>query len=242
MRVQVRTAQFLATVFAIALVGSNTARADMISYIATGSGPNGALSAQADFVVSNGQIQITLTNTLALADFQGVGQTVSDIEFTLSDAPGTLGTKLAVGQQGTINSSGLVSYTTGSPGRFIGIGDGTFTINPSTNTILMEAVGGSQPNQLITPYVANGQTFPDTNPGIDSHNPYTIGPATFTLGLLGVTANTMVTAVNFSFGTGPDTRIQGSIVPEPSSLVATAVGLLAIGLRAGLRRRRSVGA
>src|SRR5205823_13949993 len=64
--------------------------------------------------------------------------------------------------------------------------------------------------------------YPNANNGIiNNFDPYTIGPATFTLTLSGVTANTTVTSASFSFGTGPDTFVPGTPgttppVPEPS--------------------------
>ena len=197
----------LAASAALAL-GVSTAQATVINYQASGSGTDGPLFGIADFTTGAGFIDITLTNGLAANAIRSAGQALSDLSFTLSNAPGTLGAATATGQQGNISGSGLVTYTTGSPGRFLGTGGGVFSI--TGNTILMEAIGGGQPDQMITPAIANGGTYTNVNNGFHNFNPYTIGPATFVLALSGVTANTTVTAATFSFGTKPDTFLPGS--------------------------------
>lgn len=208
------------------------------TFTVSGSGSDGALSAQADFSISNGQIIVTLTNTLSASTIVSVGQTISDVSFNLSNLAGTPGTALASGQQGNVNSGATVTYASGSPGRFIGVGGGSYTV--SGDTVTLEAIGGSQPDELILPFIADGGTYASGNPGLVAHNPYTIGPATFTLALSGVTSTTTITGVTFSFGTGPDTFLStGSNppppVPEPASIALLGTGMA--GLAAIMRRR-----
>jgi hypothetical protein len=231
--------------------GTNSAKADVALFMtpAGSSGSDGPLAASASFTTSANLLTVTLTNLLTPATIHSQGQALSDIKFTLSNAPGTLGATTAVGQQGNVNAStGVVTYTSGSPVRFLGQGPpppgGTGTFSITGNTILMEAIGGGQPSQMITPLVANGGTYASVTGGFDNFNPYTIGPATFTLALTGVNANTTVTAAQFSFGTGPDTFIDGTKVtptPEPATLVLAAAAL-PMGLGYWLRRRKRASA
>ena len=221
-----------------ALLAAVPAHATSITYTATGSGSDGALSASAAFVTSTGQLQVTLTNTLSASTIISAGQALSDISFTLSNAAGTLGTTSATGQLGNVSGTGVVTYTSGTPNRFLGSG-GTGLFSVTGNTIVMEAIGGGQPSQMIIPAMTNGGTYASVNNGFASFDPYTIGSATFLLNLSGVTSSTTISNVTFSFGTGPDTFLPGTPstppVPEPSSLLMLGTGIAGA---AGMLRRK----
>lgn len=205
----------------------------------TATASNANVNAQAAFTFGNGTLTITLTNMLATTAVGNSAQAISDLMFTLTNAAGTVGTTTASGQLGNVSTSGVVTYVAGSPTRWLGAGgQGEFTVNGANVTL--EAIGGGQPTQMILPNIANGGTYTGANQGVSNFSPYVIGPATFTLALSGVTANTRVSAAQFSFGTGPDSFVQGTLsntatVPEPATIALVGIGLFGVGV---MRRRR----
>jgi len=215
------------------------AAAATVTFFGTGTGSDGPLSASAAFTTSAGSLSVTISNTLAASVIRSAGQAVSDIIFTLSNAPGTLGATTALGQLVNVGAGGTVTNVGGSPVRWLGQGPpppgGTGFFSIVGNTITMEAIGGGQPSQMILPA---GGPYTNANASITGgqFNPFVNGSATFTLALTGVSAATTITGATFSFGTGPDTFITG-VVPIPGTLPLFATGLL--GLWA-LRRKRKV--
>src|SRR5438477_10182730 len=109
--------------FALALAfGLSRAEAAAITFTASGTGSDGALAASAAFTTSNGVIDVTLTNLLGASVIRSAGQALSDISFTLSNAPGSLGATSASGQLGNVSGTGVVTYVAGSPTRWLGAG------------------------------------------------------------------------------------------------------------------------
>jgi hypothetical protein len=201
-------------------------------------------AAEATITTGAGSISVTITDLSTPAQIISAGQALSDLSFTLSNAPGTQGTLTANSGQLALLGGGNVLSVPGLPVRWIGQGpsppggSGTFTV--TGNTILMEAIGGGQPSQMILP---SGGSFTNANSSITDgmFSPFVVGPASFTLAFSGVTAGTTVTSAQFSFGTGPDFFIPGVPVPGPivgaglPGLVAACGGLLALA-----RRRRQL--
>src|SRR5438445_2685983 len=216
------------------------AAAVSITLNASGSGTDGPLSASAAFTTSSGLLSVTITNTLAASLIRSAGQTVSDLSFTLSNTPGTLGATTATGQLANIGANGSVTDVSGSPLRWLGQGppppggQGTFSI---VGNLTMEALGGGQPSQLLLP---SSTSFTNANSSITGgqFNPFVVGPETFTLHLSGVTAATTISSSTFSFGTGPETFIT---VPGPIA-GAGLPGLIFAGggLLGWWRRRRKI--
>jgi PEP-CTERM motif len=230
--------------------GPGSAGAGTITYTGNASSVAGDLAAKAIFTTGDGVISVVLSNEVAASVVRNPGQAVSDITFTLSNNAGTLGTQTAAGQFGDISDKpnpGVVTYVasddqTGdtTPIRwFTGTNAGV-----SGDTVTLEAIGGGQPSQMIAPFIVDGGRYTNANNGLRNFDSYVIGPATFTLDLSGVTANTTVTAVTFSFGTLPDFFVAGipgtPAVPEPSTLTLAGIGGLCLtGIGIVRRRRRA---
>jgi hypothetical protein len=231
-RVKVSLRWLTALALAGALFSPSTACADLWIASGTGTGGDGPISGSANFTISAGQIQVVVTNLLSATASLNQGEAVSDVKFTISDAPGALGGTTAAGQLVNLDSSGNVTDISGTPDHWISNTTGGFGI--SGKTITLEAIGNGNSNQMVLPSSAGPY---NVNPGITSHNPYVDGPATFTLSLSGVTASTKITAVQISFGTSPDTTLDATqVIPEPSTLAIAGLGTLAF-VGYGLRKR-----
>src|SRR5690349_21708239 len=95
-----------------------TASADQFTFTGSGTGANGAVSASAVFTTNAGVLTIVLTNTLAASSLKSQGQALTDVTFTLNNAPGTLGAASATGNRFNVNAStGAETAVAGNPTR-----------------------------------------------------------------------------------------------------------------------------
>jgi hypothetical protein len=178
---------------------------------------------------------ITLTNNLA--NPIDVTQLLSDFSFSLSGTTALGSLASSSGQEITVNSNGTSTLGTGT------VAAGWVLTSPSAGSYLLNVLGagGAGPTHLIIggPGAGGYTNANGSIAGNPAHNPFLNGSATFTLNLTGVTADTTISNVMFSFGTTAGDNVPGgsgpnSTVPEPVSLSLVGGGLLALGL---LRKR-----
>ena len=157
-------------------------------------------------MTGNGTLSITLSNLLV--NQKDVGQNVSDLFFTLNNSAlssGTIGTDgpdalVNVASNGTASSAG-----TGPSGWLLFFGSGKFLLN---------GLGGATfvPSHTILGAPGPGGTYSNANASIagnNPHNPFINQTATWTINITGITANTIVTAATFSFGTTAGNNVPG---------------------------------
>src|SRR5260370_23366915 len=78
-----------------------------------------ACAAEATITTGAGSISVTITDLLTPAQVISAGQALSDLQFMLSNAPGTQGTLTASGQLANIGAGGTVTDVSGTPVRWI---------------------------------------------------------------------------------------------------------------------------
>jgi hypothetical protein len=214
-----------ATVLAV-VVGTSPAFANFQQFFTPPGSTAGGLpvNAEADFTTSAGQITIVLTNLQA--NPTSIIQAISDLFFS---------------------AQGLTTVGAGSfnaAGNYINISDTKVVTGAGSNLYnweLTNAAGTYHLNKLCGacggpagliigpgPYTAaNGSIAGNT-----AHNPFADQTATFTLALAGVTADTLISNVVFSFGTETGTNVA---VPIPAAIWLFGSGLLGL---IGIARRR----
>jgi hypothetical protein len=195
-----------------------------------------AVSAQATFTVSNGSIEIKLTNLLGNPTSDG--QLISGLSFSVSGATGTASLTSSSGAVSTVNSSNG-SYTAGVTQSLTHWG--------ASGSVGLTTLTGGKPNDLIIGPDSKGNFNPalgglytNANPSISKHNPVVLGTGTFDIAITGVTSTSLISAVIFDFGTSTDPIggvHQPAAAPEPSTLAIAGLGALAF-IGYGLRKRQ----
>lgn len=242
------TRTILGMAVVLGITGAESARASLTTtWQAIQSGSDGGLGAQAVITTSTNTVTVTLTNLVDPNLIKSAGQALSGIQFTLGNATTTTTAQL---QSQTPPVNPLYNITTSSVTldnslssllRWLKLG----SISSDSKTVTLQTLGNDHingNNNQAAMILPSASSFPSANASLTGHDPYGIGPQTFTITLAGVTENTTVSGVFFSFGTEPDTTLPGSrvnTVPEPSTvaLAVSAFGLT--GLMTYRRRNRS---
>jgi hypothetical protein len=211
---------------------SSPAHANFQSFVTpAGSTADGhPLRAEADFTTSLGNIAITLTNLQA--NPVSIIQAISDLFFK-ADGVTAVGAGSFNAAGDYINISRTKVVTPAGSDLFswqLTNTSGTYHLNK-----LCGPCGG--PAGLVIgpgPYTAANGSIAGNRP----HSPFADQTVTFNLALAGVTADTVISDVVFSFGTEAGTNVPGVPVPIPAALWLFGSGLLGL---IGIARRRQAG-
>lgn len=208
--------------FSTALLFASIVKADIVVAIPPGTVlSGGSVSAQAQFAISNGSVQITLENLQA--DPTDVAQNLSDLAFAFSSGQ-TAGTLLSSsGQERAVSSNG-----TYSDGPTVATGwalENSFALTSWTGLRLHLLGTPTAPiHTIIGPPDGSG-VYSSANGSIagnSAHNPFLAGPVTFDVEVPGLISTDYLAAVRFSFGTTEGTFFETTVpppeVPEPGSL------------------------
>jgi hypothetical protein len=192
---------------------SQRAPAALISFSGT-SNDGHAVSATVTVTPAVGTLTMVVTNTTATT--LDSGELLTGINFNLGGLAATLTSKLGI------------ERTVASDGSFVD------TMSPQNLTWSLNPQGGGNYELNFTPdssdsiiAAPSGSDYSGANGSIkgnNGHNPFTAVVGTFVFNVPGMTATSPVTITTFRYGTTLQPA-NGTIVPEPASLMLTVAGL-----------------
>lgn len=202
-------------------------------------------SVEADFTAqANGDLQVVLINSV---DSYYDRQILTGIQFQFAGSGNSAGTVTSQTPSGSalynINgSTGALTTTSGTLTAW----STQLNLNPYVTLTNLGSSGVHAGGQGIIGSATTGAVN-----NLSQHDPFVLGTATFLLhGIAGVDASTVITGVNFNFGTALNNYVAGTVVgsnsnttsqsatPEPGTVSMLVGGLILIAT-ASLRRRRA---
>ncbi len=217
------TATFLALALGMAASSSEAA---IITYVTPGGSTQGGQPVNASATIATGTGIITVKLENLQSNPISVIQNLSDLLLTFSNSVGTFGLSGSSGQEVTVAAGG--AFTLGAT-----VATGWNLSSPLSNQLYLNVLGTAigPAHTIIGP--PGGPNYSAANGSIAGngpHNPFLSQSASFTIAAAGVTDNTTVTGVVFSFGTAAGNDTPGSTVPEPGTLLLSGIGLGVLGL------------
>ena len=219
----------------IAILFAQPALAVSITYVtpADSKVADGPVNARATFTTGQNLLTIVLENLQT--NTKSVGQNLSDLTFTLSNpafvtatfaSDGNSALERSVGGDKTFRDGSTLT-TAGAIGWVLtSQGSGVFHLDD------LVGAGHAGPEHTILGPPSTPTTYSSSNASIAGngpHNPFLGESVTWALNIVGLTADTTITAAAFSFGTDPDSPeiigVRSPTVPEPSTVLLLALGL-----------------
>ena len=218
-----------------------SARADsVLTFTGSGTGPDtDTVAATAVFTISNGQVQLVLTNTTATT--KSAGDLLTQISFSIAGGK-------SVTSESAASAADVINFPTKGSSSYNDLGpQNLLTLVPAqwelvaTNTLSWN--GGGDPNYGILgpgPYSSANNSIEGNGP----HNPFIAQSASFTLVGGSIVSTDTINSVQFYFGTGPDlaftvstgTPSAGTPVPLPLAFWSGGALLAGLGLFRTIRK------
>ncbi|MGH9654931.1 MAG: PEP-CTERM sorting domain-containing protein [Bryobacteraceae bacterium] len=223
--------KFILGAVAVLSVGGTLALANTITFGTPSGSTAGGESVSAQAVVMLGSDTLTIVLSNNTSPFQDAGQLLSDFSITLSNGNVSSVTGSGSGSLVKVGSGGSVT----NQGTTNDVG---WNLDASGNTLTLDGLNGAlhTPKYLVLGSPCADGTYCDANGSIagnPGHNPFIMGPLTFSLSIPGVTASTIVSDSVFSFSTTSGVDVDGvpttPTVPEPADFALVGLGLIALG-------------